>query len=173
MKLTVELVDGTKWFYEGEYDELVHLSEKLVYRFGELIKRKDDPSFPGPTTPGPTLQQLEAPASGVPTMNRRWTEQSARRLWGLLYGEQAKLVKFLVSREGGKASYAELCKHMGYEGQHLSGILSAITRNAKTATKNSGARLVDWRLIKNGVSEYFIDPEALSFFETILNQSVA
>ena len=176
MKLTVELIDGTKWLYEGTYEELVQLSEKLVCRYGDYIKSQHDPSFAGPTRPGPTLAELtgEAPttvitAPATATAARpRWTEATVRRLVSRLYGEQLKLVKFLASCDGGKTSYAAICKHMGYQGQHLSGILSPITRNAQTATRDKSARLIDWRVTETGGSEYYLDPEALPFLKSII-----
>jgi hypothetical protein len=66
--------------------------------------------------------------------------------------------------------YADLGKHMGFEAQHLSGVLSPITRNAQTATGDRLARLVDWRISDKRVREYYIDPEALPLFQQLVRQ---
>jgi hypothetical protein len=152
MKLTIPMRDGTTLLFEGTYDELVPLAEKMVEKCGSMI-----------ALDGAELQRDSAPGAST---SRRWSEQSVRRLWGLLYGDQAKLVKFLA-QHGGKATYEEVQKHMGYGAQHLSGILSPITRNAQTATGDRLARLVDWRIRDGGTREYFLDPIALALLEQI------
>src|SRR6266849_9787662 len=119
MKLLVGLANGTILTYEGTYDEVTKIGEKLVGEFGpEIINLEEAEKLGG--------QQIQMNANG----SRRWNNHSVRKLLGLLYGEQMKLVKFLVEH-GGTATYAEITKHMGYGGQHLSGILSPITRNAQ------------------------------------------
>jgi hypothetical protein len=139
--------------FEGTHEELIPLAEKMVEKHGPLI----------------AFDKASEPVQR-PNVIQRWTEQSARRLAGLLYGDQAKLVKFLIGR-GGTASYEEIQKHMGYGAQRLSGILSPITRNAQTATKDPLARLVDWRFTDKGVREYFIDVGALPLLRQVLKAS--
>lgn len=160
MKLTVGLIDGRTLLFEGTYEELVKAGEECVARFGNLIASAADAAQLQPSMPI---------AVRAGTSSRRWTEQTARRLWGILYGEQAKLVKYLVQR-GGKAKYAEVGKYLGYEAQHLSGVLSSITRNAQAATGDRLARLVDWRIPEDGKREYYVDPDALPFLAEIVQQ---
>jgi hypothetical protein len=154
MKLMVPLKDGRTLEFEGEPDELIAAAEKIVRSTGSQIAMKV--SSEQTTTSNPAL-------SG----SRRWTEQSTKKLWGLLYGEQAKVVRFLVER-GGQSTYEELTKHMGYGAQHLSGILSPLTRNSQTATGDRLARLVDWRIDQNAKRQYYIDPEALVFLQHLV-----
>lgn len=153
MKLHVPLVDGRIIVFEGSYEELVDVAEKFISEHGSEIAGKPVP----PHVPAKS-------GNG----SRRWNEQTVRRLWGLMYGEQAKLVKFMTAR--GTAEYAELSKHMGYDAQRLSGVLSAITRNSQTATGDRSARLVDWRISKNGKREYFVDADALPLLRQVIQQ---
>jgi hypothetical protein len=150
MKLMIPLVDGANLTFEGTYDELVQVAEDFVKKHAATIAVSG--------TASAAQQGTQPRVNG----SRRWTEQSARRLLGLLYGEQEKVVRFLVEH-GGAATYGELKQHLGYDGQRLSGILSPITRNAQTATGDRLARLVDWRVRKDGEREYYIDAEALPF----------
>lgn len=157
MKLHIPLSDGTTLTFEGSHDELMGIAERFVDKHGPLVSQAGNG------------MHGEAPHGMSTSSSRRWTEQAARRLWGLLYGEQAKVVKALVSR-GGTTEYHELGKHMGYDAQHLSGVLSAITRNSQTATGDRLARLVDWRVADSGKRVYFIHPDALPFFQQLLKQ---
>ena len=156
MKLTIPLRDGTTLMFEGTSDELNPIADKMMERHGPMI---------GSSNCGEALPDRIQQSN----VNRRWTEQSVRKLWGLLYGEQKKLVKFLIDR-GGKATYQEIQKHMGYGAQHLSGILSPITRNAQTATNDRLARLVDWHSTGKGTREYVLDPVALSLLQQVVKQ---
>jgi hypothetical protein len=156
MKLYVPLIDGGTLTFEGNYDELISIAERFLEKHGNLIAAN-------------ATSEASLAESGKQPGNRRWNEHSARRLWNLLYGDQSKAVRFLVE-QGGKAEYKELGKHMGYHAQRLSGILSAVTRNAQTATGDRMSRLVDWRIADRGRREYYIDPEALPFFQHLVLQ---
>jgi hypothetical protein len=162
MKLRVPLVDGTELVFEGERDELVATAEKFVEKAGSVVAMKGKG-----VQPPSTLIPIKNNANQNGQASRRWNEQSCRKLWGNIYGEQAKLVKYLVEN-GGVATYGEIEKKMGYKGQHLSGILSPLTRNSQTATNDRLARLVDWRVIKTGIREYYIDSEALPFLKELI-----
>jgi hypothetical protein len=153
MKLMVPLTDGRSLTFEGEADELISVAERIVKNNGSQIAAV-------PVSKGSAAIQSAAGS-------RRWTEQSTKKLWGLLYGEQAKLVKFLVDK-GGQATYEELTKHMGYGAQHLSGILSPLTRNSQTATGDRLARLVDWKIDKNAKRQYYIEQQALPFLQQLV-----
>lgn len=160
MKLSVGLANGRILVYEGTYEELVQVGEKLVREIGsEIIDVKEAEKLGG--------QQIHMSANGN---SRRWTNHNVKKLLGLLYGEQLKLVKFLAER--GSATYQELKNHMGYGGQHLSGILSPVTRNVQTATGDRSARVVDWRPDGSGARRiYFVDPEALPLLKEELSKS--
>jgi hypothetical protein len=158
MKLFVGLANGALLTYEGTEEEVGRLGVKLVRDLGPDIINVEEAEKLG----GPTIR-LKAP--------RRWTENSVRKLLGLIYGEQEKLLKFLVAH-GGTATYAEIEVHMGYKGQHLSGILSPLARNAKTATKDDSTKIIDWRPSEHpGQRIYFVDPEALPLLKEELDKS--
>src|SRR5713226_4364057 len=114
MKLHIPLLDGQALTFEGTHEELVAIAERFVRNHAPIL----------------AVGSVNPPVESRQSPSRRWTEQTAKRLWGLVYGDQAKLVKFLVER-GGSATYEDLTKHMGFEGQHLSGILSPLTRNSQ------------------------------------------
>jgi hypothetical protein len=154
MKLLIPLVDGRTLTFEGEHDELVAVAEKFAQSH-------------------PSQVSMETVSRGTPETvdgSRRWTERTTKRLWGMLYGEQAKVVRFLVDR-GGKVTYSELAKHMGYKGQHLSGILSPLTRNAQAATGDRLARIIDWRIDKNSQRQYYIQADALPHLRLLLREA--
>ena len=153
MRLLVPLTDGRTLTFEGEADELIATAEKLANTNGTQIANKPV---------GRTDTTAQASTGG-----RRWTEQSTKRLWGILYGEQAKVVKFLVDK-GGQATYEELTKYLGYGAQHLSGILSPLTRNSQTATGDRLARLVDWKIDKSAKRQYYVDGDALPHLQQLL-----
>jgi hypothetical protein len=158
MKLFVALANGAILTYEGTEEEVGRLGVKLVRDLGpDIIDVEEAEKLGGPAI------RLKAP--------RGWTEHSVRKLLGLLYGEQEKLLKFLVEH-GGTATYAEVGQHMGYDGQHLSGILSPLTRNAKTATQDDSAQIIDWRPSEHpGQRIYFVNPEALPLLKEELSKS--
>jgi hypothetical protein len=160
MKLFVGLANGATLAVEGTYEEITRYGDKLVREFGpDIINLEEAQKLGGPTV------HVKAPSI------LRWTEHSVKKLLGLLYGEQEKLLKFIVEH-GGTATYAEIGKHMGYNGQHLSGILSPITRNAQSATNDDSARVIDWRPSEHpGQRIYFVDSEALPLLKKALNKS--
>jgi hypothetical protein len=155
MKLSIPLADGTILVYEGTEEELSKIGLQFVAKSGSDITSMDE------------ARRLGGITVRVNGASRRWSEHSLLRLWGLLYGEQAKLVRFLCDR--GTASYQQVAKHMGYDAQRLSGILSPITRNTQTATGDRLARLIDWRLDDEGERQYFIDPDALPILKKTLS----
>jgi hypothetical protein len=150
MKLNVGLANGTVLVVEGTYDEITSYGDKLVTQFGpDIIKVEDARKLGGQTI------SLKAPALSP------WNEKSVKNLVDLIYGDQLKLLKFFVGR-GGTVTYSEIEEHMGYKGQRLSGILSPLTRNAKSATRDDRAKLIDWRPgNKLGARIYSLDPDAL------------
>ncbi len=82
-----------------------------------------------------------------------WTPEKVSRMWSGLYGDQKKLVQFIVSK-GGKVTVTEAQKHLGFaRGPAIAGVLSSITRNARRVTKYKEARLVeDWTEDRNGTT---------------------
>jgi hypothetical protein len=158
MKLSIPLADGTTLVYEGTREELEQIGEAFVAKFGSEVGSSSDAKRLG----GVTVR--------VPSDGHLWSEHSVEKLWALLYGEQSKLVKFLIER-GGTATYAELKKYMGYDAQKLSGILSPITRNSQTATGDRLARLIDWRIDDAGTRRYFVEARALPLLRKIASKS--
>jgi hypothetical protein len=154
MKLTVRSTSGKELQFEGNVIELTELARNLENPSGlsELA-----------------VVQNGASSDGAAKQTRTWNHESIGRLWKLLWGDQKKLVKFLASKKTGTAFYSEIGKFMGYNGQHLSGILSPITRNSQSATRDRLARLVDWRPTERGQREYFIHPEAFPFLKEIVD----
>ncbi|HZE73020.1 MAG TPA: hypothetical protein VE135_26210 [Pyrinomonadaceae bacterium] len=141
VKLTVPLGDGRVMTYEGTEQEVMNIGK--AYENG--------------SAPVDTGTKVEIVV---------WTKQSARTFVDLLYGDQHKLLQFLVQR-GGAAPYADVEAYMGYRGQRLAGVLSSLTRNAKKATAMEQARVLEWRGVP-GNYEYFVDPKALPFFLELL-----
>jgi hypothetical protein len=169
MKLSVGFANGLILTYEGEPDELMEIGEKMVAEHGnDIINLEDAKKLGG--------QEIHVTANGQKFQSnpnsRRWSEHSVKKLLALLYGEQSKLLKFLVDR-GGSANYAEIGKFMGYDAQHLSGILSPITRNAQAATGDKLARVIDWRPTESGVRGkrvYYVVPEALPLLKDAMKR---
>lgn len=155
MKLSVPLTTGQVLVFEGTYEELIRVGEEFVARHGNLIATPTD------------VAQLQPMATiNVGDGVRYWTEHTARALWTLLSGDQAKLVKYLLQR-GGAAKYSDVQKQLGLGAQKLAGVLSSITRNAKKATGYREARLVNWRKTSGGDNEYYVHPTALSLLSAI------
>src|ERR1700730_4931556 len=160
MNLFVWLANGSKLEVHGTFEEITSYGDKLIRDYGiEIINREEGEKLGGPTI------HVQAPA--LP----RWTEEKVRNLLGRLYGEQEKLLKFLVEH-GGTATYAEVGQHMGYDGQRLSGVLSPLARNTKSATMDDSAWIIDWRPSEHpGQRIYFVDPEVLPLLKEQLNKS--
>lgn len=88
-----------------------------------------------------------------------WTEDRVRALWNWLYGNQKKLVQFLIDH-GGRARKEELEKVLGIKkGNELAGLLSCITRNARRETKYGEAEVVCWERGDDGREYYRIVPQ--------------
>ncbi|SRR6266436_9440990 len=149
MKLTVEQPDGTKLTFEGDALELAAIAEKFAGR-----QSGESPTL---FTPRP----LDRPPG-------KWTNSSLEELWRLLWGDQAKLVRFLVERSG-EAPYTEIGIYMGYDRQKLGAILSAIIRNARKVTKDPEAQFLRWRLSDSSRQIIYIDPAALDPLERAMS----
>ena len=88
-----------------------------------------------------------APASS-PSGFSLWTAEKVAKIWSEMYGDQKKLVEFIVAK-GGKVAVTEAQRHLGLKrGPAIAGVVSSITRNARRITKYREARLVD-----HGVAE--------------------
>lgn len=148
MKLVVDNPDGSRLTFEGEALELAAVASKLA-------SQRFDPSQ-GRFTPRP----LDPPPGTL-------TNSHLAELWRLLWGDQARLVRFLVERSG-EAPYTEIGIHMGYDRQKLGAILSAIIRNARKAAKNPEAQFLRWRLSDNRGQIIYIDPAALDSLKRII-----
>ena len=157
MKLLVGFTDGTILTVDGSYDEITSYGDKLIREHGtQVINLEEAKKLGG--------QMIHVKAPPV------WTEQSVKNLLGLIYGDQEKLLKYLVGN-GGTATYEEVGKHMGYNGQRLSGILSPLARNAKSAMNNDSAKIIDWRPSQHpGERIYFVNAEALPLLKDQMNK---
>ena len=140
MKLTVESPDGTRLTFEGEALELAAVAGKLASQRPDLSK--------APLT----SQPFDQPPG-------TWTDSNVRELLTLFWGDQAKLVRFLVEHSG-QAPYTEIGVYMGYERQKLGAILSAVIRNARKATKDPEAQFLRWRPTADRGQIIYIDPAA-------------
>ena len=143
MKLVVKTKKGAKLVFEGDPTELATVADKLTAESGDSINLSADPKQTDEST------------------GQMWNENSVRRLLGMLHGDMLKLVKFLANK---KATYGQVEEHMGYKAQKLSGVLAAITRNSRKATKNSYAWLINWRWEANSdgqsLRQYYVEPSA-------------
>jgi hypothetical protein len=146
MKLIVENPSGTRFTFEGEALELAEIATKLA---GVHLE-------PGP---GYVPQKLD-PIPGI------WTESNLRELRALLWGDQAKLMEFLLDRSG-EAPYSEIGVHMGFTRQKLGAILSAIMRNGRKAANDPEAQLLRWKLSDSRGQIIYIDPAAQPILQDI------
>ena len=96
-----------------------------------------------------------------------WTMKRAEALWKSLYGDQEKLVKFLLDK-GGSASQSDIMKHLGLKtGNQLAGVRSSITRNARRETQYQAATVIEWATGADGKWHYKLVPEVHEFFKQI------
>lgn len=151
MKLNILLNNGHVLSYEGTYQELVNLSNDFVDKWGDLIA--------GQRSAG------QHPALTAASKVSEWTEQAAKELLDTLFGDQKRLVMYLIGKDG-TATSTEIEADLGLAKQKLAGVLSSITRNAKKATGDAGARLVAWRGTADGKYQYYIVPEAVQYVST-------
>jgi hypothetical protein len=138
MKLNVQLASGHNLNFEGTYDELVRISHEFARQ---------------PKTSAPPLPDPD---------NAGWSAKTAQRLRDKLFGDQQKLISYLVS-VGGTATSSQIEEQLGLAKHKLAGVLSAITRNAQNATGDRAARLVAWRGSADNQYVYYIVPEALPY----------
>ena len=158
MKLSIPLINGQALVYEGTYEELLKIGEDFVAKSSILV-----------ASPSAVAQLAPMPAAPMINGSGRWTEQTARRLMNSLYGDQGKLVRYLV-RNGGVAKYKDIGQQLGLVKQKLAGVLSSITRNAQKATGHRSVRLLEWRRPADGKDEYYIAADALPFLTTLVQQ---
>src|SRR2546425_10261152 len=117
--------------FEGTPGEVSDLLE----RFPQLNPSALPPSGAGG---GPAAESI-SPKVAV------WTKERITAMWNCLYGDQQKLVEYIV-RRGGRVTLAGAQKHLGFsKGPEIAGVMSSITRNARRITKYREARVVeDW-----------------------------
>jgi hypothetical protein len=148
MKLNVLLTNGNALNFEGTEKELINISLELVNKWGNLIANNRDGSEPKLHDANTRLSE--------------WTAQTAKQFLNKLFGDQQKLVGYLIAK-GGTATSSEIEEQLGLAKQKLAGVLSSITRNAQKATSDRAARLVAWRGTADGAYQYYIEPEALQY----------
>ena len=89
-----------------------------------------------------------------------------------LYGDQERLVDYLIEK-GGFAPTEDILKHLGFkEGNQLAGIRSSLTRNARRETGYKSADVVEWAM---GGSKsrwgYKLIPEVHELFKQVKAES--
>jgi hypothetical protein len=122
--------------FEGSPDELAELLERMP----QLV-----PATVGQAAAA-TATAEKVPATVAVSVNpvfTVWTKEKVEEMWRNIYGDQRKLVSYLISKNG-KATISDVNKHLGFErGPQIAGVLSSITRNARRITKYRLARFVD------------------------------
>ncbi len=102
-----------------------------------------------------------------------WTTKRAEALWNWLYGDQRKLMKFLLDK-GGMASQAEIMNHLALKkGNELAGLRSCITRNARRETGYREAVVIDWILGDDSKWYYKLEPEVHDLLKQIADRRKA
>ena len=97
-----------------------------------------------------------------------WTLKRARKLWSWLYGDQRKLVQFLLDK-GGSATTQDIMKYLGMKkGNELAGVRSCITRNARRETAYREADVIGWALGDDGKWRYKLVPEVHELLKQIV-----
>jgi hypothetical protein len=93
-----------------------------------------------------------------------WTRRSMHDFYARIYGKNKEVVGFVI-RNGGSTTRSEIMKHFGFSrdsagGGHR-GILAAIAKHARSATKSKDASLFHTSRPEPGVIRYSIHPEIL------------
>jgi len=121
-----------------------------------------------------TIHHSSGAASGADAVPQNpkmavWTKERVIEMWNCLYGDQQKLVEFIV-RKAGKVTMADAQKYLGFsKGPAIAGVMSSITRNARRITKYKEARFVeDWIDQKKGVWGYYLPRYILAVLVEIL-----
>lgn len=93
-----------------------------------------------------------------------WTETSVRNFWHWLYGDQKKLMEYLLKKNT-SVSIEEIKGKLGLKtGNQVAGVLSSITRNARRETGYKKAMAYGYEL-KEGVWHYFVRPELVEILK--------
>jgi hypothetical protein len=102
-----------------------------------------------------------------------WTMKRARSLWDGLYGNQEKLVRYLLEN-GGTANQTDIMKHLGQKkGNQLGAVRSCLTRNARRETGYDEADVIKWFQGKDGKWCYKLVPEVHELFKQIIQLNAA
>ncbi len=119
------------------------------------------------TSPNGTQAHSGIAHTASPPSSSVWTEARVRALWSWLYGNQKKLVQFLLDN-GGKGTIEEIMKALSLKkGNEVAGLLSCITRNARRETEYRHAEVITWRTNPSGHWHYVIAPEVLAILKKI------
>ena len=99
-----------------------------------------------------------------------WTQKRAQAFWSCLYGDQQKLIRFLLDKDG-SALQEDVMKHLGLKkGNSLAGVRSCITRNARRETDNKKAKVIKWMLGENRKWYYQLVPEVHDLLKQIADE---
>ena len=151
MKAT--LPDGT--ILEGNHEELTAALRSL----------QGGSTMHAPAVTGASGNHVVNGPSGTSV----WTIERARALWGYIYGDQKKLIQYLLSK--GTASVPEILGHLGMKkGAELAGVRSSLTRNARRETGYKDAKVIQWTQGANKNDwNYRLDPEVEALLRQVVN----
>jgi hypothetical protein len=94
-----------------------------------------------------------------------WTRRSMQDFYARIHGKNKDLIGFVL-RNGGSSTRSEVMKHFGFgrdaAGGGHRGILAAIAKHAKSATKSRDASFFQTTRPEPGVIRYAIHPEVLN-----------
>lgn len=99
-----------------------------------------------------------------------WTMERVHALWACIYGDQKKLIQYLLSK--GTASVPEILGHLGLKkGAELAGVRSSLTRNARRETGYKKAKVIQWTLGANDHKWYYeINPEVKALLQLVVKE---
>ncbi len=100
-----------------------------------------------------------------------WTREKMERMYNHLFGDQRKLVDYILTAPNARVLTREAQKQLGLRpGPQIAGVLSSITRNARRITKYREARLVeDWFDEKAHKWGYRLPEPALSLLREVVS----
>lgn len=132
------------------------------HEVAKAIRELGGAASSGPASAGAVREQHAADTQVA------WTETTVRNFWHWLYGDQKKLMEFLLKKKT-SVSIDDIKDHLALKtGNQLAGILSCITRNARRETGYYKAMAYGYEL-KDGVWYYFVRPEVVDILKKIPN----
>ncbi len=146
--------------YEGSAGEISDLLERM-------------PQLNSGATGQVTTGSAPPVATNISPAFAVWTREKIERMYNGLFGDQRKLVDYILSAPNARVLTREAQKFLGFgRGPQIAGVLSSITRNARRITKFREARLVeDWFDEKAHKWGYRLPEPALSLLREVVSAS--